>query len=155
MSTQLQLLSSPGKVHELCDDLESLWFVLLFESLHFLKHNKPIEIDLDTIFDYVSIMTGLHSGLGKRDMYSCSGPLMTKQLQFDSKPFTALVRQIYQLFESLCEHYRAQAHKETPRKPVKQDVKKLENCEAIKRLLEEALDSDEWQVSCDKAEDQY
>ena len=156
MSTRL--LSAPGKVHELCDDLESLWFVLLFEGLHFVKHNNPRGIKMATIFDHfdVSLTTGTHTGgLGKRDLYSNNGVLMTKVLEFDSKPFTALVRQIYRLFKSLNAYYMAQDEEETPSDSVKENARKLESCAEIERLLEEALKSDEWPASCDKVQDQY
>ena len=156
MSTRL--LSKPGKVHELCDDLESLWFVLLFEGLHFVKHNKPSGIMMDEIFDHVhvSLTTGTHTGgLGKRDLYSNNGVLMTKVLEFDSKPFTTLVRQIYRLFKSLNAYYMAQNEEETPTDSIKDAVGKLESCAEIERLLKEALNSDEWPGSCDKVQDQY
>jgi len=153
MSTRL--LSSPGKPHELCDDLESLWFVLLYESLHFVKHNKPNGIDMRSLFDSESKSTTHVGGLGKRDLYSSNGALMTRVLKFDSKPFTNLVRQIYRLFKSLHRYYVTQDDEEEPDGPVSQIVRKLENCGEIERLLKEALDSEEWPVSCDKAKDQY
>jgi len=155
MSTQL--LSAPGKVHELSDDLESLWFVLLFEGLHFVKHNEPTGICMVTIFDHVYVIptTGTHrGGLGKRDMYY-NGALMTRVLQFDSRPFTTLVRQIYRLFKSLRAYYVMQDEEETPSDSVKENVRKLESCAEIERLLREALNSEEWPVSCDKVADQY
>jgi len=155
MSTQL--LSVSGKVHELCDDLESLWFVLLFEGLHFVKHNKPSGVSMATIFDHmdVCVKIGTHvGGLGKRDMYH-SGALMARVLKFDSKPFTTLVRQIYRLFKSLRAYYVMQVEEETPSDSVKENVRKLESCAEIERLLREALDSEGWPVSCDKVEDQY
>ena len=156
MSTRL--LSTPGKVHELCDDLESLWFVLLFEGLHFVKHNNPSGIKMGTIFDHVdvSLTTGTHTGgLGKHHLYTSSGNLMTRILEFDSKPFTTLIRKIYRLFKSLDAYYMAQDDDETPSDPVKENVRKLESCAEIERLLEEALKSEEWPVSCDKVQDQY
>ena len=156
MSTRL--LSTPAKVHELCDDLESLWFVLLFEGLHFVKHNKPGGIKMATIFDFmdVSLTTGtLTGGLGKNNLYSHNGVLMTRVLEFDSKPFTTLVRQIYRLFKSLNAYYRAHDDEETPAESIKENAGKLESYAEIERLLKEAIDSDEWPGSCDKVQDQY
>ena len=155
MSTRL--LSTPGKVHELSDDLESLWFVLLFEGLHFVKHNKPSGIKMANIFDHVdvSLTTGTHTGgLGKQLLYH-NPSLMTKVLEFESKPFTTLTRQIYRLFKSLDAYYVAQDGEETPSDPVKENVRKLESCAEIQRLLKVALDSEEWPASCDKVQDQY
>jgi len=156
MSTRL--LSTPGKVHELCDELESLWFVLIFEGLHFVKHNKPSGMTMATIFDYmdVCLKTGTHvGGLGKSNLYSNKTILMTRVLQFDSKPFTTLIRQIYRLFKSLDAHYTAQDNEEIPSDSIQENVRKLESCTEIERLLREALDSEGWPVSCDKVEDQY
>ena len=153
MSTQL--LSSPGKAHELCDDLESLWFVLLFESLHFVKHNKPDQIEMATLFDDHKVNSaGVHvGGGGKRGLYH-SGLLVNKMLKFECTPFTILIRQIYQLFRSLEAHYVAQEDDAVPSDPVKKDVRKLESCAGIQDLLAAALNSEGWST-CDKVEDQY
>jgi len=156
MSTRL--LARPGKVHELCDDLESLWFVLLFEGLHYVKHNDPIGIKMATLFDYVDVClkTGTHTGgAGKHNLYTSDMGLMTRILKFDSNPFTTLVRQMYMLFKSLDAYYMAQDNEEMPSNYLKENVGKLDSCAEIERLLREALNSDEWPESCDKVEDQY
>ena len=154
MSTRL--ITSPKKDHELCDDLESLWFVLLFEGLHYLKHNRPGGIGVAEIFDYgfVCPETGTyHGGLWKRCLYHSVD--IPKKLKFDSEPFTALVRQIYQLFKSLDAHYVAQDEEVTPTDAVEKNVEKLESCAEIEKLLRVALESKEWPTNCDKVEDQY
>ena len=160
MSTQL--LVCPGKVHELCDDLESFWFVLLFEGLHFVKHNEPGDIDMAIIFDQASVSpaTGTHTGgLGKLHLYLKNSRLMNRELKFESKPFTTLVRQIYRLFQSLNAHYLTQDLAEDNEGKsndlYEKDAKKLESCGEIKRLLGEALNSGDWPEICDKVEDQY
>ncbi|KAF9642650.1 hypothetical protein BDM02DRAFT_3124325 [Thelephora ganbajun] len=155
MSTRL--LTTPGKVHELCDDLESLWFVLLYEGLHFVNHNKPRGIKMASIFDHVdvSLTTGTHTGgLGKKDLYF-SGVLMTKVLEFDSKPFTTLIRQVFRLFQSLNAYHTTQDNEEKPNDSVIENIRKLNSCTEIERLLADALNSEEWLLSCDKVEDQY
>jgi len=152
MSTRL--LTTPGKVHELCDDLESLWFVLLFESLHFVKHNEPADIRMDQLFDqsHVNPKTGAHTGgLGKHFMYISRG---LSELEFASKPLTILVQQIFSLFRSLIMYHTDEEARVTPSDSVKNDVGKLQSCEEIERLFDEALDSGEW-VKGDKVGDQY
>ena len=154
MSTQL--LASPGKIHELVDDLESLWFVLLFESLHYVKHNNPEDINMEELFDQVTRQTGTHKGgMGKKILY-LESPLITNTLEFDSKPFTTLVKEIYQLFRSLVGYYIAQRDKKTPSYSIKKDVEKLRSCAEIERLLRVALASKGWpkNESGDKVEDQ-
>ena len=93
--------------------------------------------------------------MGKRILYSSSRVLMTKALEFDSKPFTTLIRQIYLLFKSLDAHYTAQDDKEPPSDSVEEDARKLEGCSEIERLLKEALNSKECPTVCDKVGDQY
>ena len=156
MSTRL--LSHPNKVHELCDDLESLWFVLLFEGLHFAKHNKPSGIRMALIFDEVdvSLTTGGHTGgVGKGNLYTQKGSVMCGGLEFESKPFTVLVRQLYRLFQSLDDYYRENDKRKTPSDHNQENLKKLESCVEIERLLTEALGSNDWSNVSDKVEDQY
>jgi hypothetical protein len=157
MSTRL--LTAPGSVHELRDDLESHWFVLLYEALHFVKHNKPFGVRMGILFDQVDVceMTGIHTGgVGKIHLYSkCA--LMTKRLVFECKPFNALVRQVYQLFQSLNSHYeeldkKVDPEEEDPNTPI---VRKLSSCAEMERLFQEALNAEGWPDSCDKVEDQY
>ena len=156
MSTRL--LSKPGKVHELWDDLESLWFVLLFEGLHFVKHNKPRGIKMASIFNQadVSLTTGVHTGgEGKILLYLSKGAVMNGALEFESKPFTILIRRIYQLFKSLHKHYVAKDDNEPVDVFHGENVGKLKSCAEIERLLTEALDSGDWPEDCDKVTDQY
>ena len=154
--TSTRLHFNSRKVHELCDDLESLWFVLLFECLHFVKHNKPKNLDMPTIYTFDGSVWSRNDypGLGKWDLYH-RGPLMPRVLEFDSKPFTALIRRIYRLFESLGDYCSEQDGGETPSDSEMEDFRKLENCKEIERLFEEALSSKEWPTDCDKVEDQY
>ena len=151
-----QLFFNSRKVHELCDDLESLWFVLLFECLHFVKHNKPEDMDMPTIytFDGSERSRNDYPGLGKWDLYR-SGLLMPRVLKFDSKPFTTLIRQIYRLFRSFHRYCEAQDMKEASEVSVGEDAGKLKSCAEIERLLGEALNSKGWPTDCDKVEDQY
>ena len=166
MSTRL--LTVPGKVHELCDDLESLWFVFLYEALHFVKHNEPPGIDMHTIFDHINICqkTGAHTGgLGKRDLYSF-GQRVVANIAFTSQPFTTLIGEMYLLFKTLSKHYEKQDDAMLWQDDIAQDdieqeytivknVPKLKDCAEIKRLFKKALDSKEWSETCDKVEDQY
>ena len=154
MSTRL--LTSPGKAHALCDDLESLWFVILFESLHFVKHNKPDDVNMAAIFDDLFMdSAGNHKGgAGKINLYH-NGLLITRMLKFDSTPFTTLVRDIYKLFRSLESHYVSEDEGIEPSNSLKENYKKLTSCATIKNLLMVALSSEGWPEVCDKVEDQY
>ena len=161
MSTRL--LSTPGKAHELRDDLESLWFVFLYEALHFVKHNKPFAVQMDLLFDQVRVcpMTGTHTGgVGKTILYFSGSAMINRELDFGNKPFNVLVRQIYQLFQTLNAYYTEQDIKVDPEvedlnSPLINCVRKLDSCTELERLFQEALDAEGWPDSCDKVEDQY
>ena len=143
-------------MHELCDDLESFWFVLLFEALHFVKHTKPIGIKTTTLFDYIDVCltTGNHTGgVGKYVLYACDMDIMTNTLNFDSEPFTALVRDMYLRFKSLSAYYTALDSREMPRSSLLENFGKLGSCMDITRLFEGALSSEGWPESCDKVKD--
>jgi len=156
MSTRL--LSVKGKVHELSDDLESHFFVLLFEGLHFVKHNKPDGISMRKIFDQFDMNpeTGDHTGGdGKISLYSTGFDTMNNQLKFTTKPFTTLIRGLYQLFASLHDYHSAKGKKRRPHKSDARNVEKLGGCVGVVALLDEALKSEEWPTKCDKVRDQY
>jgi len=156
MSTRI--LSVQGKIHELSDDLESHFFVLLFEALHFVKHNKPYGIVMKNIFDQVDVdpETGNHGGgEGKMALYSGKFDVMTLQLGFTSNPFTTLIRGLYRLFRSLHRYHDAKKDETEPIKSDAVNVKKLEGCVGIVALFDEALKSKGWPTECDKVLDQY
>ena len=151
MSTQL--LSTPGKIHDLSDDLESHFFVILYNALHFVKHNEPSGLDMKHIFDQstISLKTGTHlGGAGKRNMYAKGFHVM-----FTSKPFTILIRALFRLFGALENYHATNTLGYDPAPALIKDVKKLDDCTEIKRLFTEALDSKKWPTECDKVEDQY
>lgn len=156
MSTRL--LSVQGKVHELDDDLESRFFDLLYEGLHFVKHNKPYGIFLGEIFDQATVdpETGRHSGgNGKAALYTTNFTTMDEQLEFTSKPFTSLIRGLYQLFVSLHGYHVAKGMRRNPHEIDAKNVKKLERGVGITELFDEALQSKDWPTECDKIPDQY
>jgi len=156
MSTRL--LSVQGKIHELSDDLESHFFVLLFEGLHFVEHTKPYAIDMQALFDQATVdpKTGNHSGgQGKVFLYSNMFDLMNRELEFTSKPFTTLIRGLYRLFASLHDYHAAKVKGKVPDPFDVNNVKKLEGCLGVEALFDEARQSKEWPTKCDKVLDQY
>ena len=140
------------------DDLESHFFVLLFEGLHFVKHNKPDGISMQNIFDQVTVdlETGNHSGgQGKAALYTGMVAIINDQLEFTSKPLTTLIRGLYRLFASLHDYHKAMDWKRAPAESDAEDVKKLKGGVGVAALFDEALESKEWPTECDKALDQY
>ena len=149
-------LRDPGGLYAVSDELESFFFVLLYVSLHWITHNQPDELNVEYIFDEMrTSQAGVHlGGGGKLDMYNTGHDVVLKGLEFtESSPLTDLIRQLYHFFESL-------SHvKSSGRKPCFEDaenVRKLENCDAILRLIGEALAREDWPEVCDKtATDNY
>ena len=151
MSTRL--LSTPRKVHELSDDLESHFFVTFYVALHFVKHNKPSGLNMKHIFDFgfISGNTGTHrGGGGKANMYD-QGFLV----EFASEQFTCLVRAIFKLFSSFKEYHACNAKGDDPSPAEVSAVEKLKDCGEIRRHFMEALEKTGWPASCDKVQDQY
>jgi len=147
-----------GKVHELSDDLESHFFVLLFEALYFVEHNKLRDISPEKIFNQIAIdpRTGNpHGGMGKMLFYTTGFCIVKDQLEFTSKPFTTLIRGLYLLFSSLCDHHVRKCMKRAPYESNMKNVRELEGCVGVVALFEEALKSTEWPTKCDKVPDQY
>lgn len=149
MSTEL--LHTPGKVHTLYDDLESHFFVILYNALHCLKHVRPPGLNMESIFDhaFISPVTGFHyGGSGKRCMYD------SHNFTFVSEPLTGLICALLELFRSLkdysCKHFKKERFPTAV-----EDVEKLKDCAEIKRLYAEALGSKGWPTVCDKVEDRY
>lgn len=151
MSTAL--LSTPGKIHELSDDLESHFFIMFYVSLHFVKHDKPSGLEMKFIFDQavVSQGTGTHRGGGGKAFMYGSG----LKVKFSNEPITVLVRGLLTLFKSLRDYHVCKNWGSKPPQHMIGEAKKLKDCGEIKKLFVAALKSARWQTDCDKVEDQY
>lgn len=149
-------LLNPGKAYVVSDELESLFFVTLYEGIHWVIHNKPAKMSVGNIFDSVvhhsdGSQTG---GTGKMPMYLAPNHanVILEQLSFtESPPFTKLIRELFILFQSLA-HVNAM----NEAKKHIENAKKLETCEEVIRLMENAVNGGGWLVVRDKApEDNY
>ncbi|KAF9643904.1 hypothetical protein BDM02DRAFT_3263846 [Thelephora ganbajun] len=142
------------RIYEASDELESFFFVILYEAVHWVSHNKPERLNIKFIFDDVRVhddgrQTG---GLGKQDMYTMDADVILQNLKFyKSPPFTDLIRGLFRLFQSLA---IANYDKKLGRDPQPQDaanVDKLKNCKAIIQLMKNAVERADWPEVCDKA----
>ena len=91
-------LINPDKTYEVSDELESSFFVLLYEGIHWVAHNKPPMLDVKFIFDDVQVDANGHQtgGRGKFWMYIQSANVILKELEFEkSPPFTGLIRELF------------------------------------------------------------
>jgi len=147
--TSTAQLLTPGRAYEVSDELESLFFITLYEGVHWVIHNKPEKLNLKFFFDQVDpdMQTG---GAGKQITYTVPGRAdILRQLSFEkSPPFTNLIRELFVLFRSLA-FINMKTENTSSRDAA--NVKKLGNCEEVVRLMEKAMQSPGWPVECDKA----
>ena len=157
MSTEQ--LANPGKAYEVSDELESFFFVIFYEGLHWVTHNKPMDLDVKDIFDQAGrIVKGLRTGgTGKQGLYQRCEALICQELEFTkSKPFTDLIRQLYRLFRSLRIFNMITEVGLSPPQEHSPNVEKLKDCKEIVRLMREAVLRKDWSEGSDKVtEDNY
>lgn len=145
----------PDKGYQVSDELESFFFLFLFIGLHFIAHNKPGGLDVNSIFDDIPVRADGHKvrGLGKVVMYLAGKGVMLEQLQFEkSPPFTDLIRELFRLFRSLA---MTELHVMTGHQPSVQDAEnavKLRDYKEVIRLIKDARDRMDWPDECDKVE---
>ena len=149
-------LRDPGKTYEVSDELESFFFVILYEGVHWVIHNKPTRLKVKHIFDDVQVeadgrQTG---GVGKHNMYTMEDLVILRDLEFDkSPPFTDLIRELFLLFQSLA--FVNQAKSARREKLIstedRKNVNKLKNVKAIVRLMKNAVEREDWPEVYDKA----
>ena len=157
MSTEQ--LANPGKIYEVSDELESFFFVIFYEGLHWVNHNKPMRLNVKEIFDHVEIDDdGSHlGGAGKQRLYDRGSALICQQLEFTkSKPFTDLIRQLYRLFRSLQAVNMEKEYDFSPAEKYYPNIEKLKDCKEVIRLMQEAVERKDWPNESDKVtEDNY
>jgi hypothetical protein len=149
-------LSDPGKIYEVSDELESFFFVILYEGIHRVVHNKPAALNAKFIFDDARAdangrQTG---GIGKQNMYGMNAEVILEELKFEmSPPFTNLIRGLFCLFQSL---YFVNLEKKSKRKPRSEDaanIEKLKDCKAVIQLMKKAVKRKDWPKEHDKVLD--
>jgi len=146
-------LFCPDRIYEVSDELESFFFVVLYEGIHWVVHNKPDALDVKHIFDDVQFQANGRQigGSGKNHLYTWKGDVILQQLEFTkSPPFTDLIRGLFRLFQSLAfvNCYKQSGRDLWP--PDVADVDKLKNCRTIIQLMKDAVDREDWPEAHDK-----
>ena len=152
-------LTYPEKIYEVSDELESFFFVIFYEGVHWVTHNKPMCLNVKYIFDQMErVVGGNHiGGAGKQNLYERDEALIFQQLEFTkSKPFTNLIRQLYYLFRSLHIFNLLTGVRISPSQEFSSSVEKVKDCKEVIRLMKEAVERKDWPEELDKVtEDNY
>ena len=146
-------LSDPGKIYEVSDELESFFFVILYEGIHRVIHNKPAGLFVKHIFDDARTdANGRQAGgAGKRDMYGIYAGVILEDLKFEkSPPFTDLIRGLFLLFQSLNVVNLEKKSKRKPRSEDAANIEKLKDCKAVIQLMKSAVRRKDWPKEHDK-----
>jgi len=90
----IRLLRNPTAFHELQDDLESFFYIVLYLALRYLPHNKVPELPviMAKVFEEHSTMpTAVVGGMGKYSLFNDGGHL-GEDLEFtDNEPITSWI----------------------------------------------------------------
>lgn len=148
-------LLDPGKIYEVSDELESFFFVILYEGVHWVTHNKPKTLRVKHIFDDVQVeadgqQTG---GSGKCRMYTVDGNVILQHLEFTKfPPFTDLIRGLFRLFQSLTFVNQANcAGRQGAIFPHDiENANRLNDCKTVIQLTKDALKRTDWPQESDK-----
>ena len=149
-------LLDPNKRCEVSDVLESLFFVILYEGIHWVTHNKPT-LDPRYLFDEARTYAGgsrIIGGNGKFRMYTFSPHMdaVLHKLRFErSPPFADLLRELFLLFESLAIVSRNKKSGEKSQDQDASNVEKLENYRVVIQLMKNAVERVDWPEEHDKA----
>jgi len=149
---------NPQKIYEVSDELESLFFVILYEGTHWVVHNKPKGLNVGYLFNGARFDARgyqIIGGKGKFCMYTLSPhtDIVLNQLRFErSPPFTDLLRELFLLFKSLAIVNRNKESGEELQDRDISNVEKLQSCRAVIQLMKNAVEREDWPKEHDKAQ---
>ena len=150
-------LRDPQKIYEVSDELESLFFVILYEGIHWVVHNRPKALNVEYLFDWARTDRSgsrIIGGKGKFCLYTLSPhrDAVLHELRFErSQPFADLLRELFFLFESLAIVNRNKESGEELQDQDISNVEKLENCRTVVQLMKNAAERVDWPKEHDKA----
>jgi hypothetical protein len=146
-------LQDPDKTYEVSDELESLFFVMLYEGLHRVVNNKPARLNVEYTFDHMRVDRDGHrvGGDGKWLMYTSRTRVILEELEFEkSPPFTDLIRGLFRLFQSLIIADTYSVMDRELRSEDAANIEKLRDCKAVIDLMKNAVERKDWPKVCDK-----
>ncbi|CAL1712413.1 unnamed protein product [Somion occarium] len=147
------LLRRPKKGHEVHDDLESSFWVLLYISLHYFKHTKLFDVDFFNEYNEYSRKDSstrhAYGGLAKKDFLS--GTL--RDVKWTCAPLTKLLHKFGDLFDQY-QFYYGRRDREEHAASFTDIQNQLDQVDSVLDLFDTALASDEWPEN-DVLPDQY
>ncbi|CAL1708974.1 unnamed protein product [Somion occarium] len=145
------LLRHPKKAHDIHDDLESSFWVLLYISLHYFKHNQSMIFDFSLFDEYKHVGDNCHSlgGLSKRGFLSEG----LKEVQWKCAPLNKLIHGLGDFFQKYLYHHSRQDDDEGIAS-FKDIQEKMVQVDAILAFFDSALKSNGWPEK-DALPDQY
>lgn len=151
----IHLLENPDRRHDILDDLESVFWLLLYGSLHFLKHEaRHFSMKLfdkeDIEFQDTDNEPRVTGG-GKKRIFldKCE----FEELKFHSNPLNDLVCQLAEDFHTIYRYERSKRPRE--RKEAQDKCNLLRDVSTSIEKFERALECDDWPEDKDRTRDQF
>ena len=152
----IHILEKPHRRHTILDDIESVYWILLYCAVHWLRHSTQgfgFEIDM---FDEETVrrLAGqppLSTGGTKKSAFLTKD--FFKELQFDSKPLNDLLQQFGQQFKTiyLCEP----SDEEDIRARGRAASERLADVTVVLEIFNAALRRTDWPEDGDRVPDQF
>lgn len=147
------------QTHDIADDLESVFHVLLYYALHYVKHNiqSDSDVDLEDLFEQETVRRDTdgklktYGGRGKHSMFTSKE--WVKGLEFKSPAFTKLFWNLHRLFAGNVFYHHMPAEVRSP--PIIEFHEKLRTPSEVIRLFEEALALPDSEWVDDRVQDQF
>lgn len=153
------LLGDPSKCHEIHDDLESCFWVLLNVSLHYFKH-QGVNFSLDMFNEYVAPRNDLPATGGSQKMTFLTNRKLAPA-KWECAPLNNLLHELSRILKRYLKARAAHispdddSEDEDEKRRFKQKHEELEQVDVILNCFDRALASKDWPTENDAVEDQF
>ena len=155
------LLDDPSKRHEIHDDLESCFWVLLKVSLHYFRH-EGANFSLDMFNEYVASRNNIPATGGNQKAVFLWGSKLASAT-WNCIPLNDLLHDLSRIFKRYLKAFNAYTSPdddsdedvERAEKRFRQRYEDLEQVDIILDCFDRALASDQWPAGHDAIQDQF
>ncbi|KAK7692061.1 hypothetical protein QCA50_005466 [Cerrena zonata] len=145
------MLMENGKIHEIHDDLESCYWVLLYISFHYFEHTHPT-FNINFFDEYEAPRDGAPaSGGNKKNTFLTSNRLASNNINWTCKPLNVLLHELTALFQMYHIHANVPPARESDGFLKQHEL--IGKVDVVLELFDRALASNEWPEK-DALEDQ-